>query len=112
LGIGEKLIALPWTDLTVNSDAQEITTELTEAEAEAAPEYVFRDQAAPMGDMATEPAATDPMTTDTTGTEPVADPMATEPMEADPMATDTMETEHMGEDHMDGEMTEETAPAN
>lgn len=121
LGIGEKQIALPWTDLTVNSDAQEITTDLTEEEADAAPEYVFRDQEAPAGEMTADPAATDTMATD-----PAAEPMATEPMEtdtmeaepaADPAAGDTMETEPMADDAMDdggmeGEMEEETAPAN
>lgn len=112
LGIGEKQIALPWTDLTINSDAQEITTDLTEDEANAAPEYVFREQAAPAGDMTADPATTDTMATD-----PVAAPMATEPMvtepAADPMPADTMETEPMADDdHMEGEMHEETVPAN
>lgn len=68
LGIGEKQIAVPWETLTVNYDAQEITTELTKAEADAAPEYVFRDrESAPaaQGEMA--PAAGD-------------DTMATDPM--------------------------------
>jgi sporulation protein YlmC with PRC-barrel domain len=92
LGIGEKQIALPWTDLTVNSDAQEITSDLTEEEAEAAPEYVFRDQAAPEADMAADPAATDTM-----ATEPATTPMATEPM---------------GDDEMHNEPTEEPVPAN
>ncbi len=56
LGIGQKQIALPWADLTINSDAQEITSDLTREEAEAAPEYVFRDQEAPAGDMMSDPA--------------------------------------------------------
>lgn len=129
LGIGEKQIALPWTDLTINSDAQEITTDLTEEEADAAPEYVFRDQAAPAGgmegDMAADPAATDtmatePAATDTMATEPAGDPMATEDtMETEPMAeegameTEPMATEDTMETDMDGdEMKEETAPAN
>lgn len=42
LGIGEKQIAVPWNQLTVNSDAQTITTELIAEEAQAAPDYVFR----------------------------------------------------------------------
>ncbi|RJE81165.1 PRC-barrel domain-containing protein [Paracoccus sp. JM45] len=108
LGIGEKQIALPWTDLTVNSDAQEITTDLTEEEADAAPEYVFRDQEAPAGDMAADPSATEPMATEPMATEP----MATEPMEADPMATDTMEADPMADDGMEAEPTEEPVPAN
>lgn len=58
LGIGEKQIAVPWEQLSVNFDAQEINSELTEEEAEAAPEYVFRERenapaVAPAGDMAT-----------------------------------------------------------
>ena len=44
LGIGEKQIAVPWDQLQINYDAQEITSELTKEQAEAAPEYVFRDQ--------------------------------------------------------------------
>lgn len=44
LGIGEKQIAVPWDQLTINYDAQQITSELTREQAEAAPEYVFRDQ--------------------------------------------------------------------
>ncbi|TJZ93928.1 PRC-barrel domain containing protein [Paracoccus gahaiensis] len=125
LGIGEKQIALPWADLTINSDAQEITTDLTQEEAEAAPEYVFRDQAAAAGDdMMTDPAmgttdtgmgtapAADPMAT---GTE--AEPMATEPLDADTMETDTMETETMETDTDTMEMgtdatTTTPAPAN
>ena len=46
LGIGEKQIAVPWDQLTINYDAQEITSDLTKEEADAAPEYVFREQAA------------------------------------------------------------------
>ncbi|WP_378944357.1 PRC-barrel domain-containing protein [Paracoccus sp. R86501] len=128
LGMGEKQIALPWTDLTVNSDAQEITTDLTTEEADAAPEYVFRDREAAAGDMAAEgDMATDPAATDTMATEPAAEPMAEEGMaEGVPVATENaMEAEH-GDDHMDTDMDgdmdgdaatdmeteEETAPAN
>lgn len=62
LGIGEKQIAVPWEQLTINYDAQEITSELTQDEAKAAPEYVFRQRksapaAAPVEAM---PAAADP----------------------------------------------------
>ena len=66
LGIGEKQIAVPWEQLTINYDAQEITTELTKDEAKAAPEYVFRErEAAPApapaaADPAAAPAAADP----------------------------------------------------
>lgn len=96
LGIGTKQIALPWTDLTVNSDAREITSSLTREEADAAPEYVFRDQADAAGGMMTDTAAdpamapaADPMATDPAA--PAGDPMATGGMTdapADPMATD------------------------
>lgn len=44
LGIGEKQIAVPWDQLTINYDAQQISSDLTKEEAEAAPEYVFRAQ--------------------------------------------------------------------
>lgn len=69
LGIGEKQIAVPWDRLTVNYDAREITSDLTKDEAEAAPEYVFRQQESA-------PAPMDPMA-------PPADPAA---MPADPAA--------------------------
>lgn len=81
LGIGEKQIALPWADLTINSDAQEITADLTREEADAAPEYVFRDRDTGAG-MMTDPAGDPAMA-------PAADPMATE-QPADPMATGGM----------------------
>lgn len=91
LGIGQKNIALPWEDLSINYDAREITSDLTREEADAAPEYVFRDRTdAPAADgMGTDPAmapAGDPMA-DPAGA-PAADPMAapaTDPM-ADPAA--------------------------
>lgn len=59
LGIGEKQIAVPWDQLTINFDAQEITTALTKEEAEAAPEFVFRERkSAPAAEMpAADPAA-------------------------------------------------------
>lgn len=113
LGIGQKQIALPWADLTINSDAQEITSDLTREEAEAAPEYVFRDQEAPAGDMMSDPAA-DPAAA------PAADPMATPPA-TDPMATDSAmpPADPMATEPADGMATEpadgmatEPAPAN
>ena len=47
LGIGEKKIAVNWSELQIDYDANEITMLLTRDEAEAAPEYVFRDQEQP-----------------------------------------------------------------
>lgn len=44
LGIGAKQIAVPFDQLTINFDAQEVTSDLTKEEADAAPEYVFRDR--------------------------------------------------------------------
>lgn len=44
LGIGEKKIAVPWDRLVINYDANQITSDLSRAEADAAPEYVFRDR--------------------------------------------------------------------
>lgn len=80
LGIGQKQIALPWDQLQINYDAREIVTDLTREEADAAPEYVFRDrQDAPAADggMAADPAAA-PMGTDT-GADPAMAPAATDP---------------------------------
>lgn len=123
LGIGEKQIALPWTDLVINSDAQEITSDLTREEAEAAPEYVFRDQAAAAGDMVSDPAADPAMApaADPMATEPAADPMATgttdampaETMPADGAATETMPADGAATETMPADgTTTETAPAN
>lgn len=87
LGIGEKQIAVPWDQLTINHDAQQISSDLTKEEAEAAPEYVFRDQedvpadatavSSPTDMTATTPANVEgtegeaaPMTTTTTTTTP------------------------------------------
>lgn len=64
LGIGQKQIAVAWDQLQINYDANEITSDLTEEEAEAAPEYVFRDQEQPPAPAGTAPA---------TGTAPVED---------------------------------------
>ena len=44
LGIGAKQIAVPFEQLTINYDAQEITSSLTKEEADAAAEYVFRER--------------------------------------------------------------------
>lgn len=84
LGIGAKQIAVPFDQLTVNYDAQEITTDLTKEEADAAPEYVFRErEAAPAaaGDagMGTTAPATDPAAAP--ATDPAAAP-ATDPATA------------------------------
>lgn len=93
LGIGQKQIAVPWTSLTVNYDAQEVTSELTKEEAEAAPEYVLRereaapggeapaaDAAAPAADPAAAPAV-DPAPAADPAMAPAADPAA-EPADA------------------------------
>lgn len=71
LGIGEKRIAVPWDRLVVDYDANQITSDLTRDEADAAPEYSFRDRESI-------PAPVDPL-----GTAP-ADPLAADP--ADPLA--------------------------
>lgn len=47
LGVGEKQIAVPWDQLTVNYDASQITTDLTREEADAAPPYAFREREQP-----------------------------------------------------------------
>ncbi len=44
LGMGEKQIAVGWGDMKIDYDANEITLNLTKEDAEAAPEYVFREQ--------------------------------------------------------------------
>lgn len=61
LGIGEKKIALPWDRLHIDYDANEVSSDLTREEADAAPEYSFRDRedapAPAMDTMDTAPAA-------------------------------------------------------
>jgi hypothetical protein len=47
LGIGEKRIAVAWDQLEINYDANEVRSDLTREEAEAAPEYAFRAQEVP-----------------------------------------------------------------
>ncbi|WP_422075289.1 PRC-barrel domain-containing protein [Tranquillimonas rosea] len=59
LGIGTKQIAVAWDQLQIDYDGQEVQMDLTREEAEAAPEYVFRERQQPP---APEPA------TDGTGT--------------------------------------------
>lgn len=89
LGMGEKQIAVPFDQLSVNYDAQEIVSTLTKDEAEAAPEYVFREREAAPGlvndpaTMPTDPAAapTDPAVEPTT-----IEPAPVEPVPADPAA--------------------------
>lgn len=56
LGIGEKKIAVPWERLTIDFDAYQISSDLSREEAEAAPEYVFRQRETVP---APEPMATD-----------------------------------------------------
>ncbi|MBK4215930.1 PRC-barrel domain-containing protein [Paracoccus caeni] len=106
LGIGQKQIAVPWEQLTVNYDAQEVTSDLTKEEADAAPEYVFRDRdpgpdaaasadggtapadpAAAPADPAAAPAPADPAMDAAPADAAPADP-AMEPADpaADPMA--------------------------
>ena len=102
LGIGEKQIAVPWDQLEINYDAQQITSDLTQEEAEAAPEYVFREQeAAPdaMGGtgMATDGTAADgTMTTAPMPGVPVTTEPATAPV-ATPDSAATMTTEPAAE---------------
>jgi sporulation protein YlmC with PRC-barrel domain len=45
LGIGAKNIAVRFEELVIDFDAREIQLALTREEADAAPEYVFRDRA-------------------------------------------------------------------
>jgi len=47
LGIGSKQIAVDWSKLKIDYDANEISSDLTREEADAAPEYAFRDQEQP-----------------------------------------------------------------
>lgn len=126
LGIGEKQIALPWDQLTINYDAQEITSNLTKEQADAAPEYVFREQeGAPVAETAgtegtmAQPAggATETAPADTmapAGGSPAADaPTGTAPMEgttAEPMGEPMGDTEAAPAGDMPAEG--ETAPAN
>ena len=68
LGIGAKQIAVPWEELQINYDANEISMNLTREEAEAAPEYVFRDQEQPPSPAGMDPAATGAVPAEGTGT--------------------------------------------
>lgn len=47
LGIGSKSIAVEWSRLQIDYDGYQITSDLTREEAEAAPEYVFRERETP-----------------------------------------------------------------
>lgn len=47
LGIGAKAIAVDWSELNIDFDANEVTIELTREQADAAPEYQFREREAP-----------------------------------------------------------------
>ena len=85
LGIGEKQIAVPWDQLTINYDAQQISSDLTQEEAEAAPEYVFREQEAAPDAMAGGTTAGGGMATDGTAADGT---MTTAPMPGAPVATD------------------------
>jgi sporulation protein YlmC with PRC-barrel domain len=103
LGIGQKQIALPWEQLQINYDAREIMSDLTREEADAAPEYVFRDREdAPAADgtMATDPAAA-PMGT----TDPAAAPMGT----TDPAMNTTAPTADPAMEPADPAMTTDPA---
>lgn len=110
LGIGQKQIAVPWESLTVNYDAQEVTSNLTKEEADAAPEYVFRDRAAPPAETATgtdAPAAMPPATAPTDGVVAPADPAVDPAMDPAAAPVDTMPAETMPAD----DMPEPTDPA-
>lgn len=53
LGIGAKSIAIEWSELQIDWDANEVNVNLTQQEAEDAPEYAFRErenEPAPVGD--------------------------------------------------------------
>ena len=89
LGIGQKQIAINWDELQIDYDANEITTDLTREEAEAAPEYVFRQQEPAPAPVETAPApgavGTEPapgaggMTAPAPGTAVGTPPAGTEP---------------------------------
>lgn len=108
LGIGEKQIAVPWDQLTVNSDAQQINSDLSEEEADAAPEYVFRERdAAPVATMGDEVAPMD--AAEAPAVDPAADPAvegtvveetAMEPADSVPSADPALQSD---EETMDGE---------
>lgn len=71
LGIGEKHIAVNWSELQIDYDANEITMNLTRDEADAAPEYVFRTQEAPPPPAPAAGTGTSGVGTGGVGTEPV-----------------------------------------
>lgn len=51
LGIGAKQIAVDWSELQIDHDANEISLDMTREEADAAPEYAFREQEQPPAPM-------------------------------------------------------------
>lgn len=44
LGFGSKEIAVDWSELELNYDANDVRLGITKEEAEAAPDYIFREQ--------------------------------------------------------------------
>ncbi|MBC9245477.1 PRC-barrel domain-containing protein [Paracoccus sp. 11-3] len=108
LGIGQKQIAVPWDQLVINYDAQEITSDLTKEEAEAAPEYVFRQQeAAPGAVPADATAPVDPAAP----ADPAAAPADPAAMPTDPAAAPA-DPAAMPTDPAAVPAEGETAPAN
>jgi sporulation protein YlmC with PRC-barrel domain len=103
LGIGEKQIAVPWDQLTVNYDAEEINSDLTKEEADAASEYVFREREAAPGAAVDMAPAADPAMA------PAADPAMAPADPAAPAATMAPAEEPM--DPAATEMAPAEAPA-
>ena len=57
LGFGSKEIAVDWSELEINYDANEVVLGITREQAEAAPEYSFRRrESRPVPQTSTEPA--------------------------------------------------------
>lgn len=57
LGFGSKEIAVDWSELEINYDANEVVLGITREQAEAAPEYSFRTrESRPVPQTSTEPA--------------------------------------------------------
>lgn len=82
LGIGAKQIAVDWSELQIDYDANEIRLDLTREEAEAAPDYAFREQQPPPPPPAPPGAvpADDPLAPGTGPVNPMAPVEPTEPM--------------------------------
>lgn len=69
LGFGAKEIAVDWSQLEINYDANEVTLGITRDEAEAAPEYSFRErESAPAPAVGTGTGVSTGIGTGTTGT--------------------------------------------